>query len=69
MPRPMSPDCGTQKMSRPIRPPARYSAFEGPGTFVATAVALADRRSIAAAWTAAGIRPRAAISPSVSAGW
>ena len=33
----MSPDCGTQKISRPIRPPARYSGCCGPGTFVATA--------------------------------
>ena len=59
----MVPVCGTQNIISLILPPARYSGCWGPGTLVATAVALRLKSSSAISCTAAGAMPSAARSP------
>ena len=64
---PIVPFCGTQNINSRTSQPARYSGICGPGTFVATVVALRLNSSSAMRCSATGAMPTAASRPNVSA--
>ena len=63
MPTPIEPVCGTQNIISRTMHPAKYSGCCGPGTLVATVVALRLNNSSASACTAGGAMPSAASRP------